>query len=167
MFPGGISDKLGNRYEQKWAVRCLLRVISGKAVSIRYEGISSEFRGFEFQLCLAEHFEWHQTKINAPNGNWTPNALGKEGVWKAFKARLSADPTSRCVFVSQDNSKQLRELCQEVRQANDVEEFLNASSSTARTTFQYLEKQWAVAASRVFRVAASLRVPNGVQSVFG
>jgi hypothetical protein len=39
MFPGGISDKFGNKYEAKWVVRQLLDVISGKADWIKYEGV--------------------------------------------------------------------------------------------------------------------------------
>ena len=50
MFPGGIANKLGNRYERKWAVRKLLEVIEGNAASMQYEGVSEKFHGFEFAL---------------------------------------------------------------------------------------------------------------------
>jgi hypothetical protein len=75
MFPGGIADKLGNRYEAKWLVRQLLDVIAGKAEWLRFEGITPEFEGFEFAVRRAEVTEWHQTKINAPHGNWTIPAV--------------------------------------------------------------------------------------------
>ena len=128
MFPGGIADKLGNEYERKWAVCKLLEVVAAHATSIRYEGLPKDFHGFEFKLRRPNHSEWHQTKITAPSGNWTLNALEREGVVDAFKRRLSADATARCVFVSQDPARQMRELCDKAQMANDVQEFLNVVS---------------------------------------
>ena len=114
MFPGGIANKLGNRYERKWAVRKLLEVIEGKANAMQYEGASEEFRGFEFALHQPDRVEWHQTKVNAPNGNWTLNVPKKEGVVDAFKRCLSADVAAKCVFVSQDPARQMRAFTQRV-----------------------------------------------------
>jgi len=34
-LPGGASDKLGNRYEGRWTLRCLVRVLEEQADSIR------------------------------------------------------------------------------------------------------------------------------------
>ena len=138
MFPGGIANKLGNKYEQKWAVRALFEVLLGDAKSMRYEGISKEFHGFEFVLYQEGHSEWHQTKINAPSGNWTLNALCKQGVLDAFKQRLSTDAVVKCVFVSQDSARQMRELCKEARMANDVGEFLDKASQEKRDEFDEL-----------------------------
>ena len=98
MFPGGIANKLGNKYERKWAVRKLLEVVAGSATSIRYEGISEDFCGFEFVLHRPDRMEWHQAKINAPSGNWTLNALKREGVMGAFKSELYT-----CVHKTLDN----------------------------------------------------------------
>jgi hypothetical protein len=82
MIPGGIADKLGNRYEAKWLVRNFFHVIADKADWLKFEGVESEYKGFEFALKKGEITEWHQTKISSPNGNWTINALKKEGVLK-------------------------------------------------------------------------------------
>ena len=152
MFPGGIADKLGNEYEQKWAVRKLLEVVAGLATSIRYEGIPKDFRGFEFALHRPDHVEWHQTKINAPKGNWTLHALKREGVMDAFKRRLSAvaDTIARCVFVSQYPARQMHELCDKARMANDVNEFLNAVPLKDKETFDDLAKMWDVDERNVF-----------------
>lgn len=69
MFPGGIADKLGNRYEAKWLVCQLLDVIAGKAEWLRFEGITRKFDGFEFAVSRGGVTEWHQTKINGSTGN--------------------------------------------------------------------------------------------------
>src|SRR5262244_1619157 len=102
---GGIPDKLGNQYEAKWLVRQLLDVIVGKAGWVRFEGIMPEFQGFEFALERGGVTEWHQTKSNAPNGNWTIKALERENVLSAFKRRLESSSDDRCFFISQDPAK--------------------------------------------------------------
>ena len=138
MFRGGIADKLGNEYEWKWAVRALLKVLSGSVNSMRYEGIPKEFRGFEFALYRAGCSEWHQTKINAPSGNWTPTSLHNQGVLSAFKQRLSTDTDAKCVFISQDPARQMRELCEKACMASDVREFMDAVSKKNWDTFDEL-----------------------------
>ena len=142
MYRGGIANKLGNLYEQEWAVRKLLEVIAGRANSIRYEGITEEFTGFEFAFHRQHIVEWHQTKINAPNGNWTLNALKKEGVMDAFKSRLSADLTAKCMFISQDPSKQMRKLCEKAQISNNLDEFKIASSLEDTKTLKALTVIW-------------------------
>ena len=150
MFPGGIAGKLGNEYERKWAVCKLLEVVAAHATSIRYEGLSKDFHGFEFELCRPNHSEWHQTKIKAKEGNWTLRALERDGVVDAFKSRLSDDVAAKCVFVSQDPASQMRELCDKVRMANNVHEFLNAVSKKDKESFDDLAKMWDVAETDVF-----------------
>ena len=150
MFSGGIADKRGNEYERKWTVRQLLEVIAGRATSMRYEGPPADFHGFEFALYRSDRSEWHQTKRNAPHGNWTLNALDREGLIDAFKGRLSTDPTAICVFVSQDPAKQMRELCRNAHITNDVHEFLNGISDKDRETFDELKKNWTTDERQVF-----------------
>ena len=150
MFRGGIADKLGNEYERKWAVLKLLDVVAARATWVRYEGLAESFRGFEFALHRPNYVEWHQTKINSSDGNWTLNALTREGVIDAFKRRLSADGAARCVFVSQDPARQMRELCEKARMANDGNEFLNAASVENKEIFDDLEEMWGVNEGNVF-----------------
>lgn len=150
MLPGGISDKLGNEYERKWAVRNLLCVMDATATAIRYENVSADLHGFEFELRQANHSEWHQTKINAPHGNWTLYRLNKEGLLDAMKQRLSVGCDDHCVFVSQDPSKQLRELCDQARMASNVHELLNTLSKKGHDAFEELEKIWAVDSADAF-----------------
>ena len=149
-FRGGIADKRGNEYERKWTVRKFLEVIDGKANAIRYEGVSEEFRGFEFALHLPDSVEWHQTKINASHGNWTLNALNRIGLMEAFKRRLSADTAARCVFVSQDPARQMRELCDKAMITNSEREFQAQISDKNKQTFDDLMKVWDVDKGNAF-----------------
>lgn len=142
MFPGGIAGKLGNRYEAKWLVRQLLDVIAGKAEWLRFEGITSQFDGFEFAVGKCGLTEWHQTKINAPHGNWTINALKRENVLAAFKSRLDANCDDRCLFISQDPAKDLRSLTEKARTVNNLEEFTETLSEDQHVKFNQLTKAW-------------------------
>lgn len=143
MIPGGIADKLGNRYEAKWLVRCLMDVIDGnKASWLNFESVDTEYQGFEFAIARDEITEWHQTKINAPGGNWTLNALKKEGVLKAFSNRLSTDKDAHCFFVSQDNAKGLRTLTEKARTANNYVQYAGILSKDQSDDFQQLQQEW-------------------------
>ena len=142
MFPGGIANKLGNEYERKWAVLKLLDVVADDAKAIQYEGVSEEFRGFEFVLHRPSHVEWHQTKINAQSGNWTLKDLYAAGVIPAFGRRLSDDADARCIFISQEPARQVQEICLKVRTTNDAQEFQRAGSAKDRETFDKLARIW-------------------------
>ena len=144
MVQGGIPDKLDHRYEAKWLVRQLLDVVAGKADWLRFEGIMPQFEGFEFALRRGRVTEWHQTKINAPHGNWTVNALKREHVLAAFKNRLGANVDDRCLFISQDPAKDLRTLTEKAEIANDYSEFAQALAREQQDKFDQLKEGWGV-----------------------
>jgi hypothetical protein len=143
MIPGGISSKLGNTYEAKWLALCFLQVLRGEYDSLRYEGITPEYQGFECSTRRGETEEWHQTKINAPSGQWTIGRLGADGVLNAFSVRLAASQNSRCIFVSQDPARDLKSLTEKARVANDLNEFLSALPSGLDQPFDGLVSKWA------------------------
>ena len=144
VFAGGIADKLGNRYEAKWLVRQLLDVIGAKSSSLRFEGISASFTGFEFAVRRGNCVEWHQTKINSLHGNWTLSSLKREGVLGAFKSRLDAGENNICVFVSQDPAKDLRVLAEKARVASTASEFKAALGKDQAEKFSDLLDAWCV-----------------------
>ena len=120
---GGIPDKLGNGYEAKWLVLCFMDLIIDKASWLKFEGIDPEYKGFEFAIARGEITEWHQTKINAPKGNWTLNKLYKEGVLSAFANRLLNDNKAHCFFVSQDNAADFKKLTDKARISNSLAQY--------------------------------------------
>lgn len=150
MFAGGIADKLGNRYEAIWLVRQLLDVLGGKAQSLRYEGVSSHFDGFEAAVNRSGVIEWHQTKINSPNGNWTIAALAREGVLAAFRARFSGNPSDVCIFVSQDPARDLRALAEKATIASDSHEFVRTLPGGHTEKFKELQNTWGVDSQTAF-----------------
>jgi hypothetical protein len=144
LFAGGIADKLGNRYEAKWAVRQLLDIIGGKAQSLRFEGIDPKFAGFEFAVQRGGIVEWHQTKINKPGANWTLAALDTEGVLTAFGKRLGANEQDKCIFVSQDPAKDARTLAEKANVASAVAEYEVTLGRDQLNKFGELQRKWGV-----------------------
>jgi hypothetical protein len=147
MLPGGIADKLGNRYEAKWLVSWLLRVLAGDAESLLFESADTSFHGFEF---VVEHdgiSHWHQTKLSSSGGNWTLTALYSAGVLQAFADRL-ATRDACCHFVSQDNAKEFYLLGSKARLSNGLQEFVDSLSQEQEIAFRKLLKYWAVDDSR-------------------
>ena len=72
-LPGGPADKIGNRYERRWAALMMLDVLRGDANAIRIEVPGEEGAGFEFRLSREASTEWHQCKAGPQR--WTVHAL--------------------------------------------------------------------------------------------
>ncbi len=150
MFKGGIADKLGNGYESKWIVKYLLMLVSGKADWFKFEGLDTEYSGFEFACEINNRTEWHQTKNNCSTGNWSIDALKSKGVLKAFANRLGNDPTTHCFFVSQDNAKDFRTLSEKSRIANDLPQLEENLSKKQEDALTELRKHWDVDDATLF-----------------
>jgi hypothetical protein len=54
-LPGGPTDKLGNRYELWWTVQQLIRMLQGKAESIRIEDPGVMCNRFDLMCNLDEY----------------------------------------------------------------------------------------------------------------
>ena len=139
---GGAAEKFGNRYEGRWTVQCMLDVMDEKADSIRLEPPGSEGQGVEFWIAKQGIREYHQVKRQRSVGNWTLNALKREGVLTNFAAKLHEDPTVRCVFVSAISAGQLAELSDRARRSANWEEFNEEFINTnqMRTDFDLVRR---------------------------
>lgn len=125
MIPGGIADKLGNRYEAKWLVLKLIETVRGQASMLCFEGTAEAFAGFEFLLVKGVEKQWHQVKISNTSGNWTTNRLQKLGVLDSFRKRLSlGDVADQCHFVSQYPAVALHDLTDRARTATYLDSAL-------------------------------------------
>ncbi|OZG70864.1 hypothetical protein BTA51_23795 [Hahella sp. CCB-MM4] len=144
MFKGGIADKLGNGYESKWIVKYLILLVSGKAKWFKFEGLDTEYTGFEFACEVNGRTEWHQSKNNCSKGNWSINSLASEGILRAFANRLGNDPTARCFFVSQDNAKDFRTLSEKSRIADDLPQLEDHLSRKQAEALAELRIHWDV-----------------------
>jgi hypothetical protein len=142
MFPGGIADKIGNRFEAKWAVRHLLEVFFAKAKAIRFESIDPTDHGVEFSVKRDDFVEWHQTKRCEGGGNWTVNRLRCEGVLDAALTKLTSDDKHVFVFVSETPAKVLHDLPGKAKVATTWQQFEETLSENERTVFFDLRTIW-------------------------
>lgn len=117
---------------------------TGKAEWLRFEGITPEFKGFECSVRSDQAVEWHQAKINAPHGNWTINALEREGVLTAFKHRLEANIGDVCIFISQDAAKDFRALAATAMTASNVQQIVGTLGDQRRDEFDQPAAIWGV-----------------------
>jgi hypothetical protein len=123
--PGGLSDKIGNRYEGRIAVWRLLQLIDERYDSVRVR----------FEHPGDDHFEWWVLRADdsrtytqvkrqrAPDKEWTVGTLVSRGVLTSFGERLGADPTARCEFFSTLSASHLQDLTENATMAADLREF--------------------------------------------
>ena len=97
---GGLSDKVGNRFEDRWTVRCAFDVLEEHATSIRLEPPGEAGDGVEFWIRYEDRTVYHQCKRQRTGqGHWTLAALHSAGVLRAFLGKL-ANPAVHCEFAS-------------------------------------------------------------------
>ncbi|MGC1470352.1 MAG: ATP-binding protein [Sphingorhabdus sp.] len=140
MHPGGIADKVGNRYEAIWLIRQLVQLIDGRVMAITIEALGAEGAGFEFAVDRPTLREWHQCKRQT-SGSWTINRLAGEGVLTNFKTKVANSSGDTCVFVSTDPTKQIKLLKEKWPAARDVEQFEASLSAEEQTHWQNLQQQ--------------------------
>lgn len=114
---GGEADKVGNRYEILWTVKCLLAILEDKADRIHLEPSGPEGNGIEFLLIKGDLVEHHQAKQGS---SWTLTRLGTEGVLSHLQRKLR-DPNARFVYVSDGKAESLEDL---TRRAQDMDKDL-------------------------------------------
>ena len=142
-FAGGVADKLGNRYEGRWTVHCMIDVMEEKADSITLEPPGID--GIEFFLRRKGKLEYHQVKRQrSGRGRWTLSSLEDEQVkvLSNFWSSLS-NPSVFCVFVSTQDADELQRLAMDARDAVSWTEFeQNYLNQTLSTHFHKLRQKW-------------------------
>lgn len=116
-LPGGAADKIGNRYEGRWTVHCMIDVMDEKADSICLEEPGED--AFEFFVRRNTKLDYHQVKLQkSGRRGWPLNALEDKqvrvlsGFWKKL-----INPEASCVFMSTQDAEELKELANRARNA--------------------------------------------------
>jgi hypothetical protein len=142
-LPGGASDKFGNRYEQWWTVSEMVQMLYGDAESIRIEdpGVSKA----EFVVVKNGRNQLHQAKRSHPDGKWSLAELAAKDtrVLQAMHVELIGND-AEFVFVSSSDARELAELSDRSRQAEDLTEFQKyfVTSKQQKTNLEKLTKYW-------------------------
>ncbi|MBF2046554.1 MAG: hypothetical protein IGS54_04130 [Elainella sp. C42_A2020_010] len=142
-LPGGEADKLGNRYEGRWTVFCMIDVMDEKADSIRLEKPGED--AFEFFLHKDGKLNCHQVKRQrSGRGSWTLGALQSQQVQvlSDFWESLGSQDIS-CVFISTQDANELGELANRARDAASWVEFEQKFlNKTLSGHFYTLRQKW-------------------------
>jgi hypothetical protein len=143
---GGLSDKIGNRYEGRIAVWRLLQLLDEQHDSVRAR----------FEQPGDDHFEWSVQRADdsrtytqvkrqqAPDKEWTIGTLVSRGVLTAFGERLGQEPSARCEFFSALSASHLQDLTESALMATDLAEFEArfAAAKDKRTSWDELCRAW-------------------------
>jgi hypothetical protein len=152
---GGEAAKFGERYEGRWTVGQLLRVLRGEATALIVEDERALAEGAEFTLYRSDgSVELHQVKRQpGMAASWSLVALRDAGVLSA--AALHAEAGREFHFVSTIPATWLERLSDAARRSRTPEAFVgvHVEGVEARRELATLEEAWggAAAAWRVLR----------------
>ncbi len=140
-LPGGPAAKFGNRYETRWTLSELFRLLDGTTDSIRIE--SPGLDKAEFVVGKGTRREFHQAKRSNPTGSWSLNALASDDLLQAIGEALTGN-RDEFVFVSGSAAPTLLELSEAARSAASFEEFSKPflAAKTRREPFEALLRDW-------------------------
>ncbi|MGB7158300.1 MAG: hypothetical protein WBD40_09560 [Tepidisphaeraceae bacterium] len=138
---GGEADKFGNRYEGRWTVAAMLRVLVGHATSIVIEERGEPGAGVEFALNGPNRVEAHQVKRQRGNRNgWTLRDLRNEGVLAAATAQIQRGRAFW--FVSVVPCRDLDELATTAQTSDDPVTFVENLTEELGAKFAFLAAEW-------------------------
>lgn len=141
---GGEAAKFGERYEGRWTVGQLLRVLRGEATSLIVEDERALAEGAEFTLYrLDGGVELHQVKRQpGMAASWSPIALREAGVLSA--AALHAEAGREFHFVSTIPATWLERLSDAARRSKTPKDFVRVhiEGTGARRELSTLDQAW-------------------------
>jgi hypothetical protein len=119
--PGGLADKLGNRYEGRWVASKLLSLLNEDINSVTIEAIGDDERGVDLWVELKDGTrQAHQCKArNASSENWMIGDLAGKGILKHLKFQLDRSPDHEFFFVSSVGSSVFNDICDRARRSNN------------------------------------------------
>lgn len=136
---GGETAKFGERYEGRWTIHELLRVLEGHAVSIRVEEPGEAGAGIEFSLQRNDGIvEAHQVKRQSGSANsWTVRRLAEAGVLAAAADQIGRGREFH--FVSMLPSQRISDMTDRARGSDDALTFVASLNGEQLKDLEQLE----------------------------
>lgn len=134
--PGGRSNKLGNRYEDRFVAWQLLSLLNEDILSVIIEPTGDEEEGVDLWVTLRDgHRQAQQCKArNSSKSEWHVGDLKTRGVLSHLRKQLDSDPSCEFVFVSGIPATSLGDICDSSRNSNgDAEDFYKNLESMSKT----------------------------------
>lgn len=124
--PGGYADKLGNRYEGRWIVKQLLRILNEQLASITIETVGDDEAGVDMWVEEASGRRLaQQCKLrNGSKNQWTIADLNGAGVLSYMGYQLDRNSDVVFCLVTAISSTLLHDMCNSARKSSgDAESF--------------------------------------------
>ena len=124
--PGGYADKLGNRYEGRWVVKQLLRLLNEELMYVTIEAVGDDEEGVDLWVTRHDgHRQAQQCKArNGSEGGWAVSDLNRRGILAAIRRQLDRHDTHEFALVSGIPATVLGDICESARNsAGDSESF--------------------------------------------
>jgi hypothetical protein len=127
--PGGMADKLGNRYEGRWVARQLLRLLNEEIESVIVEPVGPDERGVDLLVVGKDNVhQLQQCKARCGSrDSWSIAVLKNKGILDHMREHLARDSRQEFVLVTAVPFKTFPDLCNSARNSPD----------NARDFFQY------------------------------
>jgi len=118
---GGLADKLGNRYEERWVVSQLLSLMEEKIKSVTIEAIGDDEQGVDLWIVQKNGVrQAQQCKArNASKEYWSITDLISRGVLSKIRFQLDRDPYYEFAFVASVGSEVFKDICEYARRSNN------------------------------------------------
>lgn len=133
---GGRADKFGNRYESRWVVNQLLRLLKEEIASVTIEAIGIEEEGVDLWIKnLDGSQECHQCKArNGSKEYWDLCDLNAKGIFKKAKQQLDTNKNVTYSLVSAVAGIMLNDLTIRAQNSNgNSEDFYHYQIETSRS----------------------------------
>jgi hypothetical protein len=119
--PGGMADKLGNRYEGRWVAKQLLRLLNEEIQSITIEMIGPNEQGVDLLIVKKDDIrQLQQCKARfGSSENWSIQDLKNKGILPNLKNHLVRDPQQEFALISPIPARNLADICESARNSND------------------------------------------------
>jgi hypothetical protein len=124
--PGGLANKLGNRYEGRWVAKQLLRLLNEEIRSVTVEAVGDDEHGVD--LWLEQNGGVRQAQQckarNKSKEFWSINDLKAKGILKYVQFQLDANSQHEFAFVSAVGATLFQDICNSARRSNrNAEDF--------------------------------------------
>ncbi len=125
MEAGGYASKLGDRYEDFWAVYQTLQLLAGGLCTIEREPVGPEGLGVDLWVTDQNGSRICQQckRENRQKNAWSMSDLAGRGILEHIRCQLEREPTARFIFVSAIPAQELQDLCRSATDSRDPQSF--------------------------------------------
>ena len=139
--PGGIADKQGNTYENRYLCKLLIRLIKGEIRSIVVE--PKDYSGTEYVVSTnKEETICFQCKSSNSNLSWTENSLKNIDFFKHSKEIILSGKNIYYYIVSPISKCDFDSLCKQARNSPSLTEMRKALTKGQNKLLDHISKEY-------------------------